>query len=320
MTGHRWSTPITTRSRVVLEIASELVGPRDFPFGQAKVLLRPQGPGEWKMALFGSSTIAGAEEVVRGEAALAIVNPVSAVALAVRGKGIFKEKMPIAAIGVIPSFDQYAFAVSKRHGLTRFEEIAEKQPPLKLSLRGQSDHWLHPMLDDICAAAGFSLADIERWGGVVRREGLLPYPDGPKFAALRCREIDALFDEAANVWVEAAAQSGMTLLPLAESTVAKLEAMGYRRNLLTRGEFPSLTRDLLTMDFSGWPIVVHREAEDDLVTSFCAALDARKANIPWQGEGPLPVERLCRDAPDTPQDVPIHPAAEKFWRDKGYLS
>src|SRR6185503_15124047 len=107
---------------------------------------------------------------------------------------------------------------------------------------------------DICAAAGFSLADIERWGGSVRREGLLPYPDGPKFASVRRGEIDALFDEAA-------AQSGMTPLPLAESTVAKLEAMGYRRNLLTRAEFPSLPGDLLTMDFSGWPIVVHREAE-----------------------------------------------------------
>ena len=319
MAGHRWSTPITTRSRIVLEIASELVGPRDFPYGQAKVLLRPQGPGAWKMALFGSSTIAGAEEVVRGEAALAIVNPVAAAALAVRGQGIFKEKMPILSIGVVPSFDQYAFAVKKEYGISRFEEIAEKKLPLKLSLRGQSDHWLHPMLDDICAAAGFSLLDIERWGGAVRREGLLPYPDGPKFAALRRGEIDAIFDEAANVWVEAAAQSGMRLLPLAETTVVRLEKMGYRRNLLTRTEFPSLERDLLTMDFSGWPIVVHRDAEDAMVESFCAALDARKENIPWQGEGPLPVERMGLDAPDTPQDVPLHPAAERFWRSKGYM-
>jgi hypothetical protein len=227
--------------------------------------------------------------------------------------------MPVVAIGVIPSFDQYAFAVHKSYGLTRFEEIAEKKPPLKLALRGQSDHWLHPMLDDICAAAGFSLADIERWGGTVTREGLLPYPDGPKFSALRRGEIDAIFDEAANVWVEAAAQSGMTLLPLGESTVARLEAIGYRRNHLTRAEFPSLPADLLTMDFSGWPIVVHQDAEDDLVTSFCMALEARKANIPWQGEGALPVERMCLDAPDTPQDVPYHRAAERYWREKGYL-
>ncbi len=96
------------------------------------------------------------------------------------------------------------------------------------------------MLDDICAAAGFTLADIESWGGTVRREGLLPYPDGPKFAALRRGAFDAIFDEAANVWVEAAAQSGMSLLPLGEATVARLEAMGYRRNLLTTAEFPSL--------------------------------------------------------------------------------
>jgi hypothetical protein len=51
----------------------------------------------------------------------------------------------------------------------------------------------------------------------------------------------------------------------------------------------------------------------------CAGLDARKHNIPWEGEGPLPVERMAREAPDTPQDIPLHAAAEKYWKSKGYL-
>ena len=49
------------------------------------------------------------------------------------------------------------------------------------------------------------------------------------------------------------------------------------------------------------------------------ALDARKHHIPWQGDGPLPVERMCVDAADTPLDVPLHPAAELYWRQCGYL-
>ncbi len=61
-------------------------------------------------------------------------------------------------------------------------------------------------------------------------------------------------------------------------------------------------------------------ADDALVEQICAGLDARKRRIPWEEAGPLPVERMCREAQDTPQLVPLHPAAERFWRARGYLS
>src|SRR5262249_54990621 len=183
----------------------------------------------------------------------------------------------------------------------------------------QRDHWLHYALDDIAAAAGFALDDIVSWGGEIRREGLLPFPHGEKFAALRRGEIDAIFDEASNVWIDAAVDAGMTILPLSEATVNTLEAMGYRRGIISRTESPKLPGDILTIDFSGWPIFVHADAPEPLVTRICAALEARKHLIPWQGEGPLPLERMCRETPETPQLVPLHPAAEKFWRGRGYL-
>ena len=28
----------------------------------------------------------------------------------------------------------------------------------------------------------------------------------------------------------------------------------------------------------------------------------------------LPLERMCKDGPDTPLAAPLHPAAEAFWR------
>jgi TRAP-type uncharacterized transport system substrate-binding protein len=313
------TTPMTTRSRVVLEIASELVADKDQPYNQAKVLLRVQGGPDWPLTLFGSSTIEGVDAVVKRDAALAIMNPAAGLALAFNGKGIFKSPQPVRQIAVIPSYDNYVFAVRPETGLRSFEDIAEQRPPLRLSLRGQQDHWLHFSLDDIANAAGFSLNDIVAWGGEVRREGLLPWPNGEKFKALARGEINAIFDEAVNVWVAEALDAGMTILPLAEATVQRLESMGYRRGIIRKSDYPSLPADILTIDFSGWPIFVHEQAPDDLVRRICAALDARKHLIPWQGEGPLPLERMCREAPDTPQLVPFHPAAERFWRERGYL-
>ena len=77
--------------------------------------------------------------------------------------------------------------------------------------------------------------------------------------------------------------------------------------------------DVLTVDFSGWPIIVREDAADKFVTQVCAALEERADRIPWQGEGPLPIERMCIDAPDTPQVAPMHPAAEAYWKERGFL-
>jgi len=313
-------SPITTRSRLVLEVASAMAGTGPTrQFGQVKVLLRNQGEKNWPVCLFASSTVEGIDAILNREVDLAIVNPSTPLALAYRGKGLYKSPQPVRTITVIPSLDQFLFAVKSDTGLKTFEEIAEKRYPLRLSMRAQLDHSIHLMVKDIALAAGFALDEIASWGGEVRREGNLPFPNGPKFQALARGEINAVFDEACDVWLGPALAAGMTALPLSEATVRKLEAMGYRRSSIKKESAPGLSSDILTIDFSGWPVFVREDAGERFVTEVCAALDERKDRIPWQGEGPLPIERMCREAPDTPQDVPLHPAAESYWKKRGYL-
>jgi TRAP-type uncharacterized transport system substrate-binding protein len=314
-----WVKPMTTRSKVVLEIASELVE-HDVSVMQAKVLLKAQGAqASWALSLFGSGTLEGIDAVVSRQADLAMVNPSTLLTLAYRGLGPYREPQPVRLIAVIPSLDQFVFAVHGATGLRTFEDIAERRVPLRISVRGIPDHGVNTMLNDIVAAAGFSLADLRSWGGELREEGWMPWPDGPKFKAVAKGEIDAVFDEASDVWGDHALDLGMTFLPLAEATVRKLEAIGYRRAILKKSTFAKLPADVLTVDFSGWPIFVHADLSDQRATQICAALEARKHLIPWQGDGPLPLERMCRDAPATPIDIPFHPAAERYWRDRGYL-
>ncbi|HTI88125.1 MAG TPA: TAXI family TRAP transporter solute-binding subunit [Alphaproteobacteria bacterium] len=310
----------TIRSRVVLEIASELVGRKDQTNIQAKVLLRPaRGDKEWRLALFGSSTTEGIAAVASGEADLAITNPSAALSVAVRGNGMFKAPQPVRPIAVIPSFDLCLFGVRGDLGITHIEEIAERKLPLRLSLRGERDHYLQPMLDDILAACGCSLADIERWGGKIAYGGTLPYFNGPRMDAYRNGEIDAIFDESVTNWCNDAPTIGMRFLQMREDTVRKLEALGYRRGIVPKADFPNLQEDVLSLDFSGWPILVRADASGEFVTQVCEALAARADRIPWQSPGPLPVARMCREAPDTPQLVPLHPAATRVWRALGYL-
>jgi TRAP-type uncharacterized transport system substrate-binding protein len=318
-TPDEWANPVTTRSKVVLEIASELVAGPDLDLRQATVLLSGHQSKAPALRLSSASTVSGIRAVAAGEADLAIVNPSAALSVACRGHRLFGAPLPLRTIAVIPSLDQFVFAVRPETGLERFEDIAERRPALKVGLRGVPEHSLHFMLEDVASAAGFSVEDLRRWGGETRLEGSYPAPGEPKFEAFLRGEIDAIFDEAADFWIGQALEAGMRILPLAEATVRKLEAQGYRRAVLEKSKFPALPSDILTIDFSGWSIFVRADLPDRIVAQICAGLDARKHMIPWQGDGPLPVERMCRDAPDTPLDVPLHPAAERFWRERGYI-
>ena len=314
--------PNVTRSRLVIEVASELVGgiagDQVPAFVQPKVVLRPSRGGK-EVTLFGSSTAEGIFAVAKREADLAIINPSAVLSVAVQGASIFKEKVPVKAVAVIPSWDQFVFAVRPETGLTCFEDIAARKPKLRIVMRSTLDHTLHHMFDDVAAAAGFTRDDIVRWGGSISKTGSVPWTHTDTFKSLVDGRIDALFDEAAHSWVPQALDAGITILPLAEATVKKLEAMGYRRAILPTSAYPKLPRDVLTLDFSGWTVFVHEAADDKLVEQICAGLVARKAAIPWEEPGDLPVERMAKEGLDTPQTVALHPAAERYWRSRGYL-
>lgn len=314
-------TAAMIRGQLILEIAAGLVVAPDQPMRQPKVLLRSQGAADWPLTLFASSTNEGIDAVVAGEADLAIVNPSAALTLAYRGIGAYTTPQPVLPIAVIPSFDQYVFAVRSETGLASLEDIGTKHYPLRIAVRGQADHYLHLMLDHIVAAAGFSLDDVRKWGGSITAAGNMPPRSGDaRLSAFDGGDIDAIFDEGVAGWLESALDRDMRVLPVAESTLLPLERMGYRRGAILKSEYPRLDADVPSLDFSGWPIFVHAQAPDKLVTQICVALDERKALIPWEGEGPLPVERMGRDTPDTPLDVPLHPAAARVWAERGYLN
>jgi TRAP-type uncharacterized transport system substrate-binding protein len=314
--------PNITRSRLVLEVASEMVGGdavTEMPeYFQASAVLRTTKGGKW-VTLSSASTAEGIFAVARREVDLAIINPSAVLAVAVAGHGQFETPQPLRAIAVIPSWDQFVFAVRPETGLAEFEDIARRKSKLRVTMRSTQDHTLHRMFDDVAAAAGFSRHDLVGWGGGVSKTGGVPSKGTPTLDALLRGDVDAIFDEAAYYWVNEALDAGIRILPLAEASVQALEKMGYRRAILPRSAFPKLPSDILTLDFSGWTVFVHAEADDTLVTQICAALDARKMRIPWEGEGPLPVKRMAREALDTPQIVPLHPAAERYWRSRGYL-
>ena len=320
-----FTRPVTTRSALVLEMASVLARDNRWPLQRATVTLQPQGGGD-SVVLFGSDSYQSIDQVASGQAHLAIVNPAGPLTMAYRGTGPYKEPIPVRNIAVIPSYDGFAFAVHPRTGINSLEELRDKRYPLRVSLRGQRDHSNHFLTEQVLGALGFSLADIESWGGQVRYDRGLPSgisTSGPdvevsRIELVRRGDADAIFDEGIRSWVPAALDLGMQIFSLEESLVQGLETMGLRRHILDRERFPQLSADVLSMDFSGWPIFTLASVPDDVVTALCEALDAAKGRIPLEGMSAMPVERMCKDSPEAPLDVPLHPAAERYWKGLGY--
>jgi TRAP-type uncharacterized transport system substrate-binding protein len=310
--------PHTTRSRLMLEVASALVNRKDFPYLQACISLREQGAGEWPLTLFASDSPATVEEVAAGRVQFAIINPSMMLKLAALGSAPFKQPIPLRAIAVLPSLDCMLFAVKKETGLLSFGDIRARKFPLKVSLRAQPDHSLHVIVNHVLEAAGFSLGDIVSWGGRVRYDAGMAYGSN-RIGAMQRGEIDAIFDEGASAWGNMALELGMNFLSLDESMLARLESAGLRRGLIQQKYFPKLPADVPTLDFSGWPIYTHRDTPDSMVADFCRALDECKERIPWAEEAPLPLAQMVRDTPEGHLEVPLHPAAERYWRGRGYL-
>ncbi|HLG69750.1 MAG TPA: TAXI family TRAP transporter solute-binding subunit [Chloroflexota bacterium] len=308
----------TVRSLFMLQVASALVADPGWPDKQAWIRLRPQGEGPWPMNLYASDSPAGIQAVASGEAQFAIINPAVAAGPAVRGIAPFAEPLPLRAITTIPSFDQVGLAVSERLGISSLEELAQRKPALRVSVRGQPDHAVHMVIGHMLQAAGFSLDDMNAWGGTVRWDTGLPH-EPTRTAALKAGELDAMFDEGIYNWVDLALDNGLRFLSLSEESLRTLEGMGYRRSVIPKANFPRLPADVPTLDFSGFMVYTHAGVPDDAVTAFCAAIDQERERIPWQGGPSLPLEHMCRDVPGAPVPIPFHPAAERFWRSRGYL-
>lgn len=310
------ASPLLTRSQIVLEMAYEVIKDPKWAPKQTKISFRePGGHLPWAACFFGSDAPASIDEVARGDVQVAIMNPAEPLAVAARGKGPYKEPIPLRIITIIPSLDQFAFAVSEKSGIKSLEEIADKRPALRYSMRDRPDHPTRMLVEETFRALGFTPQDIEKWGG-----GLVEQPGfPPDVSRVTSGLVDAVFDEAVDNWVPQAIDAGLRILPIEGALAEKLEGIGFRRAKLTKAQYPKLAADIPTLDFSGWPVYTRVDVPDTFVRACCEALERCKDRVPWQGGPTLPLERMCIDGPDTPMTVPLHPAAEAFWRERGYI-
>src|SRR6185503_6949136 len=66
---------------------------------------------------------------------IAYVNPAALVTVAYRGKGFYKQKLPLRVLACFPSWDRIALVVSKELGVKSLHDIVQRKIPLRVSTR-----------------------------------------------------------------------------------------------------------------------------------------------------------------------------------------
>ena len=260
--------------------------------------------------------------VAQGKYSLAWVNPSAMLTMAYRGKGPFKKRLPLRTIATFPSFDVMGFAVHESTGITALTQIKQQRIPLRVStgyipkndLAGGATMFT---VSATLKAAGFSLADIRKWGGTIHS---VPRPSDPsRRAAIESGAINAVFDEGIKSWGQTAVDKGFRYLPIDGAVLKQLKSLGYRPSVMSRCGFHGMSGEVQTVDFSGWPMIVRADMSNEVAYALCEAIELRQQAIPTDNFKPINMAQLCANDEEAPYDVPLHPGAKRFYRERGYL-
>ena len=260
--------------------------------------------------------------VAEGKFSLAWVNPSVLLTMAYRGKGPFRKRLPLRTLAVFPSYDVMGFAVHESTGITSLSQIKKERFPLKLSTRLVTPSALREnstmfTVAAVMRAAGFSFAELRKWGGKIH---LASRPSDPaRRASIENGTVNAIFDEGIKSWARTGLENGFRFLPVDGTVLKSMVAMGYRPTVMHKSRFPGMAEDVTTIDFSGWPMIVRADMRDDTAYAICEAIEKRKEVIPTDNYKPLEMAQLCANDEEAPYDVPLHPGAARFYRERGYL-
>jgi TRAP transporter TAXI family solute receptor len=247
-------------------------------------------------------------------------NPAGLSRMAYLGVGFYKKKIPLRAIGVFPTWDRLIFAVRKDSGIESLNDIKKKKMPLRISTRrrGKLQTTLYA-IEEVLKAYGMSLKEIERWGGKVMEAASPSSPE--RLEAIRLKKADAVFDEGVKSWGAAALDAGMRFLPIEDEALRKMEKIGFPSAMLTRKHYPKMERDIRTVDFSGWTFFCHADLPAGIAYHMAKAVDLCYKQIPVDhfDKRPMTMREFCHGGEAGQLNIPLHPGAKKYFRERGYL-
>ncbi len=269
-----------------------------------------------------SSPAGGLQMISTQQADFGLAVSAPEIEYAIEGKAPFKESLKGKFFHVLLLHEQQAFhpvmtkEFADRYGVKSFADIAAKKPPMRVHINTLANIQASVGFAELVMnTAGFSSADIEKWGGSIHRgnsgEGLEALADGKVDVYLnggflldsRLRDLARKKD---LVWIDSD-----------EAKLAQaLKKWNFHVAKAPKAFYTFLDRDMPTiLQWSNINAGAH--VPNEVVYKFVKALDEGKDRV--RSIHPSLKEFDGAFMARNPTGLPFHPGAERYYREKGLL-
>ena len=263
--------------------------------------------------------------VSQGLVDMAMSVPAAWVASALEGKGSYAgEKLDnICALGTMPQTDWVLLAVDRKFGVSSFEDIRRKQPPLRIATGpDDGDHTVGYGVQRVMEAAGIDRKTLESWGGAYLEEDR---PDRV-LGLLGEGGADCVFFEAVMTpfWINAAENNDFVYIPIESEVLDKVvRDFGLSRSVMPAGRLAGMNEPVETLDFSDFLMIVRDDMPED-VAYMITWIICETTEIIERQYRHLPPERSAVTYPLVPEkiartSIPLHPGARRYYQEAGIL-
>jgi len=230
------------------------------------------------------------------------------------GVKVYDKKLNVRAILQFAELNALYFFVTEDSGITSIDQIKEKKYPLRLCVgteMTQTEFVARMVLD----AYGMSYNDIKSWGGKVTFASFAEIVTLIRDGQGDCYIGDHQVATPAGFITEIFTARKMRMLPLKEEVIKSIAQEGlFWRSVIKAGMYPGQNTDVPTI---GETVIVGCRADlpNDVVYAVTKALVENKSKL-------AAYSTAFDIDPKTAWQIPpgmLHPGAEKYFRDLGYM-
>jgi hypothetical protein len=230
---------------------------------------------------------------------------------AYEGGEAYKKEGPIKNLRMIAHIENPAYlmvAVTKSSGITDLHQVREKKMPVRIMMGPSPD-----MMWALLGHYGITEKDVKDWGGQVLAGNALA--KNPNFDIIIGVGVLSNYPEG-NMWYEMSQKKDLVFLQIPQDLLEKL-AKDYV------GELVDLPFRYLrgvddephpTVGLSGLAVYGRDDLPDDFVRDIAKALDDRHDLLKWTNQPMSYDPRTVGDG----HGVPMHPAAARYYSERGY--
>lgn len=248
----------------------------------------------------------------KGKAKMALGFPVET-GQAIKGLPPYEEKMPGIRL-LVGNLDTYWYLFSVREAvpIKSFAELKAKKFPLRLATlpKGSSGEW-HTRT--VLGANGVTYDDIKSWGGKVTHVSF-----GTAVEMMKDGQADAFAHVSTPghpAWTRLTTTAKIRFLPI-DSKVGEtlIKEYGFRMSSLPKGAFSGVNAPVPVLGFATCLIATDQMSNDTAYKITKAICSNREELIAtYKGAKVFDPKNAANVA------LPLHPGAEKYYREAGYL-